>query len=49
MSATTGFIRTNMYIFICYDIIALSQILSTLQIIPHLICHKPTKCDSDNE
>ena len=28
---------------------ALSQILSTLQIIPHLVCHKPSKLDSDNQ
>ena len=27
---------------------ALSQLLSTLQIIPHFVCHKPTKWDSDN-
>ena len=31
-----------------YYIIALSPILSPLQIIPHLVCHKPTKWDSDN-
>ena len=31
-----------------YLLLALSQILSTLQIIPHLVCHKPTKWDNDN-
>ena len=36
-----------MYVFNSIDayyyIIALSQILSTLKILPHLVCHKPTK------
>ena len=32
-----------------YYIIALSQILSTLQIISHMVRHKPTKLDSDNQ
>ena len=31
-----------------YHIIALSQILSSLQMILHLVGHKPTKWDSDN-
>ena len=35
------------YIYIYHYIIALSQILSNLQIIPHLVCHKP-KWNSDN-
>ena len=37
------------YIYLLvYYIIALSQILSILQIILHLVCHKPTKWDSEN-
>ena len=37
------------YIYLLlYYTIALSQILSTHQIILHLVCHKPTKWDSDN-
>ena len=32
-----------------YYIIVLSQILSTLQIISHLVCHKPTKSNSNNK
>ena len=43
-----NYIKTNIYL-LYYYIIALSQILSTLQIIPHLGCHKPTKSDSDNQ
>ena len=31
-----------------YHIIALLQILSTLQILPHLVCHQPTKWDRDD-
>ena len=38
------------YIYIYYYyIIALFQILSTLQIISHLVCHNPTKWISDNQ
>ena len=37
-----------MHLFIYHFIIALSQILSTLQIIPHLVSHKSTKWDWDN-
>ena len=36
------------YIYYYYFKIALSQILCTLQIIPYLVCHKPTKWESDN-
>ena len=36
---------TNTYIYIY---IALSQILSTLQILLHFVCHKPTKGICDN-
>ena len=40
------------YLFIYYyyyHIIGLLQILSTLRVIPHLVCHKPTKWESDNQ
>ena len=36
-------------IIIIIIIVALSQILSTLQIISHLVRHKPTKWISDNQ
>ena len=44
----------NIYAIQCifayyYHIIALSQILSTLQIISHSVCHKSTKWNSDNQ
>ena len=38
-----------MIIYIYIYIYALSQILSTIQIISNLVCHKPTKWDSDNQ
>ena len=43
-------IYKNLYIFTYYHyIISLSPILSTLQIISHLVCHKPTKWDCDDQ
>ena len=43
------YILKKLCIFTYYCIIALSQILSTLQIISHFVCHKPTKRDSHNQ
>ena len=45
------YIYDFLYIFNCMKayIIVISQILSTLQIISHLICHQPSKWDSDNQ
>ena len=40
--------RKTSMLSLLYHIITLSKILSTLQIKPQRICHKPTKWDRDN-
>ena len=49
VNALTIMLMSGIYLSLLYYMIALSQILSTLQIISHLVSHKPTKWDSDNQ
>ena len=46
---THTYTHAHKYIYIYIIIIALSQILSTLQIISHLVRHEPTKWINDNQ